>query len=49
MVEKETPTFKGYTLLPECSRYAPNLIIVAACDGASKIACLDTPIINTEM
>jgi len=27
---------KGYTLLPSCSKYAPNLIIVAACDGASS-------------
>ena len=26
----------SYTLLPSCSKYAPNLIIVAACDGASS-------------
>jgi len=28
---------KGYQLLPECSKYAPNLIIIAACDGASSV------------
>jgi len=28
---------KGYQLLPECSKYASNLIIVAACDGASSV------------
>ncbi len=27
---------KKYTLLPSCSKYAPDLIIVAACDGASS-------------
>jgi len=27
---------RSYTLLPSCSQYAPNLIIVAACDGASS-------------
>jgi len=27
---------KKFTLLPHCSTYAPNLIIVAACDGASS-------------
>ena len=27
---------RDYTLLPSCSKYAPNLIIVAACDGASS-------------
>jgi uncharacterized metal-binding protein len=27
---------KGYTLLPSCSKYAKDLIIVAACDGASS-------------
>jgi len=27
---------KSYTLLPSCSKYAPSLIIVAACDGASS-------------
>jgi len=27
---------KRYTLLPSCSKYAPDLIIVAACDGASS-------------
>ncbi len=26
-----------YTLLPSCSKYAPNLIIVATCDGASSV------------
>jgi len=26
----------SYTLLPSCGKYAPNLIIVAACDGASS-------------
>ena len=25
-----------YTLLPSCSQHAPNLIMVAACDGASS-------------
>ncbi|MEB2792981.1 MAG: putative zinc-binding protein [Caldisphaeraceae archaeon] len=25
-----------YSLLPSCSKYAPNLIIVATCDGASS-------------
>ncbi len=35
-MEKETHVPKGYTLLPSCSKYAPNLIIVAACDGASS-------------
>ena len=28
---------QSYTLLPSCSKYAPNLIIVAACDGASSV------------
>jgi len=27
---------KKFTLLPHCSTYAPNLIIVATCDGASS-------------
>jgi len=27
----------SYTLLPKCSEYASNLIIVAACDGASSV------------
>ncbi len=27
----------NYTLLPHCSTYAPHLIIVAACDGASSV------------
>ncbi|ADM27677.1 DGC domain protein [Ignisphaera aggregans DSM 17230] len=27
---------KSYTLLPSCSKYASNLIIVATCDGASS-------------
>ena len=26
-----------YTLLPHCSKYAPNLVIVATCDGASSV------------
>jgi len=26
----------SYTLLPACGKYAPNLVIVAACDGASS-------------
>jgi len=26
----------SYTLLPSCSKYASNLVIVAACDGASS-------------
>jgi uncharacterized metal-binding protein len=34
--EKKAHIFKSYTLLPSCSKYAPNLIIVAACDGASS-------------
>lgn len=28
---------QNYTLLPSCSKYAPNLIIVATCDGASSV------------
>ena len=28
---------REYTLLPSCSKYAPNLIIIAACDGASSV------------
>ena len=32
-----TKTMSKYTLLPSCSKYAPNLIIVAACDGASSV------------
>jgi len=27
---------RGYTLLPKCHEYAPSLIVVAACDGASS-------------
>jgi len=26
----------SYTLLPSCSKYAPSLVIIAACDGASS-------------
>jgi uncharacterized metal-binding protein len=28
---------KGYQLLPNCLKYAENLIIVAACDSASSV------------
>ncbi len=28
---------RGYTLLPKCSEYARDLVIAAACDGASSV------------
>ncbi|MCE4606252.1 MAG: putative zinc-binding protein [Desulfurococcales archaeon] len=31
---------REYTLLPSCSKYAPNLITIAACDGASSVGQL---------
>ncbi len=30
-------TGQKYTLLPHCSTYAKNLIIVAACDGVLQV------------
>ena len=33
----EETVYKDYQLLPHCSKYASNLIIVATCDGASSV------------
>ncbi|MCE4624143.1 MAG: putative zinc-binding protein [Caldisphaeraceae archaeon] len=33
-----------YSLLPSCSKYAPNLIIVATCDSASSTGQVDNEV-----